>query len=243
MRAEQLADAERRPRDQRPAPRGHDPELVGAAREQGADREGERDGEPDVAEVEQRRVGHHVRVLEARRQAAAVERRHLRHERRREHDDGEGEEDGDGAEHGHDPGDEVAGAAAVQEDRGGAVAGEDEQPEQERALLAAPEGRDRVAGRQLAARVGPDVDEREVVPDEGDDEHDRRDEGAAEGRDQRVLGRLREPPLAPRCGVRARDDRVEREPEGDDERRATELRHLDAALGPTCPARTSTGTS
>ena len=114
VRAEQLADTERRPRDERPPARRDDPALVVAPCEQRAHRERERDGEADVAEVEQRRVGHHVRVLEARVEPVAVRRRRLRRERRRDDDEQEREEDGDAAEHGHDPGDEVAGGAPVQ---------------------------------------------------------------------------------------------------------------------------------
>jgi hypothetical protein len=54
VRAEELTDAERRPRDERPAAGGHNPALVGAAGEQRPHRESERHGEADVAEVEQR---------------------------------------------------------------------------------------------------------------------------------------------------------------------------------------------
>ena len=78
------------------------------------------------------------------------------------------------------------------------------------------------------------------MTDERDEEHGRRDERAAEGRDERVLGRVREPSLPRQAAYAAGDDRVERQPERDDERGATELRHQ---APPTCPARTSTGTS
>ena len=44
------------------------------------------------------------------------------------------------AEHGRHPDDEVAGAIAVDPDGEGGVAGQDQQPEEQRALLAAPEG-------------------------------------------------------------------------------------------------------
>ena len=182
MRAEELADPERRPGDKRPAAGGDDPALVGAAGEQGAHREGEGHRQADEAEIEKRRVGHHVRVLEARIEAGAVRRSDLRCERRRDHDDEEREEQRDRAEDGHDPDDEVASAPPVQQHGRGRIAGEEQQPEQERSLLPAPEGRDRVAGRQLAARVVGDVDEREVVADQGGDEDERGDEGRPEGR-------------------------------------------------------------
>ena len=114
VRAEQLADAERRPRDERPAPRRDEPALVGAAREQRADRERERHREADVAEVEQRRVREHVRVLEARRHARRRRGRGLRREGARDDDDEEREEDRDRREHRHDPHDEVARPAPVE---------------------------------------------------------------------------------------------------------------------------------
>ena len=82
--AEQLADAERRPGDERPAPGRDDPALVRAPREQRAHGERERHRQPDVAEVEHRRVGHHVRVLQARVQARPVGGRGLHRERRRD---------------------------------------------------------------------------------------------------------------------------------------------------------------
>ena len=69
---EQLPDPERRPGDQRPTPRRDDPALVGSSGEEGTHRERERHREPDVAEIEQRRVGDHVRVLEAGVQSGAV---------------------------------------------------------------------------------------------------------------------------------------------------------------------------
>ena len=69
VRAEQLADAEERPCGERPPARDDDPALVGALRQQRAHRERERDREPDVAEVEHRRVREHVRVLQARHHA------------------------------------------------------------------------------------------------------------------------------------------------------------------------------
>src|SRR5919202_795357 len=47
--------------------------------------------------------------------------------------------------------------APRRQDRGDGVAAQDEQPQQQRALLPAPERRQRVAERQLAARVLRDV--------------------------------------------------------------------------------------
>ena len=110
-------------------------------------------------------------------------------------------------------------------DRQRGQAGQDEQPEQQRALLAAPEGGDRVRASAAAARVLGDVREREVVPEERREQHDRRDDGRREGREERVLSRPGEPPLAGRGRVAAGDERVERKAEAEHERRAPELGH------------------
>ena len=69
------------------------------------------------------------------------------------------------------------------------------------------------------------VDEAEIVLDKRREQDGRADERGAEGGDDGVLGRLREP-LAPLPGGdRAGDDGVERQPEADDERCAPELGH------------------
>ena len=145
--AEELPDAEERPGGERPAPCRDDPPLVGAARKQRAHRERERDRQPDVAQVEQRRVREHVGVLQARHHAGAVRRCGRRLERARDEAEHEGEEHGDACEHGHDPGDQVA-RLPVQPDGERRVPGQDHEPEQERALLSAPERGERVAERQ-----------------------------------------------------------------------------------------------
>ena len=152
VRAEELADAEERPRCERPAAGGDDPPLVGAAGEERSHRERERDREPDVPEVEHRRVRKHVRVLEARHHPGSVGGRRLLVERARDEAEHEGEEDGDEAEDGDRPRDELA-LAAVEPDSESRVAREDDEPQQERAFLSSPERRERVAEREVVARV------------------------------------------------------------------------------------------
>ena len=71
--AEQDADRQERPREQRPAAGLHQPALADASGDEGGDGEGERHGEPDVAEVEDRRVEQHEHVvLQQRVRAGAV---------------------------------------------------------------------------------------------------------------------------------------------------------------------------
>ena len=103
--AEELADAEERPGCQRPPPREHDPELVGAAGEQRRHPERERDRQPHVPEVERRVVGDHVGVLQARVEPDSVRRRRLRRERARDGDEEQREEADHQPEDGHRPGD------------------------------------------------------------------------------------------------------------------------------------------
>ena len=172
----------------------------------------------------------HVRVLQARVQAAAVVGSHLRRERARDGDEHEGEEDHHGREHRHDPHRQVARPAPAQQDSSRAVDREQQQPEEERALLAAPEGGERVSERQLVARQLPDVDEAVVVADKGEEQHGRRDGGRDEGEEQRRLRGLGQPAAPCSRGCRAGDERVEREPERDDERGAAELRHLTCSV-------------
>ena len=222
--ADQLPDAEERPRGERPAARGDDPALVGAAGEERAHRERERNGEPDVAEVQERRVGEHVRVLEARDHPSAVHGRRLDAERARDEAEHEREEDGDQPEDRHRPGDQLP-RAAVEPHGEPRVAREHEQPEQQRAFLAAPEGRERVSQRKLVARVLPDVDEGHVAAPEGDEQDDGSDERHRESRQERVLGREREPAAPLPRSVRAGYERVGNEPKGEEKRGAPERRH------------------
>ena len=73
-RPEHDADGEEAPREQRPAAGLDEPPLADPAGDQRGDRERERHGEPDVAEVEHRRVERHQDVvLQQRVRARAVE--------------------------------------------------------------------------------------------------------------------------------------------------------------------------
>ena len=77
--AEQDADRQEAPREQRPPARLEQPALADATGDQRRHRERERHGEPDVAEIEDRRVEQHQRVvLQQRVRSGTVEAdRHL----------------------------------------------------------------------------------------------------------------------------------------------------------------------
>ena len=72
--AQRDADREEQPREQGPLPDGVDPAGVEPPGEQRRDREGERDRDADVAEVEHRRMHHHAGVLQLRIEPVAVRR-------------------------------------------------------------------------------------------------------------------------------------------------------------------------
>src|SRR3982751_4466173 len=86
------------------------------------------------------------------------------------------------------------------------------------------------------------VDEREVVPDQGREQDERRDGDGGEGGEESVRSRLVQPPASLEGRVPACEGGVEDKPEGDDERGAAELRHVRKAWS-WSPARTWTGTS
>ena len=170
--------------------------------------------EPDVAEI-QRRSGDHVRVLQARREAVAVERRRLRVERA-----------GDGDEH-----DEKNVAIPAITGTTQAVRSRSRRrliatasapypvrtsSQRSRELPALPERAQRVGNRQVAVRVRSDVPEREVVPYERRGQHCGGDEGRREAAVERVQCRRGEPTLVLAGRDRARDQRVDRQAEGDD---------------------------
>ena len=170
-------------------------------------------------------MGDHVRVLQARRQARAVDRRHLCLERARDRDEDEGEEGRDRADDRHDPRDQVTQQAAVEDDRQCAVAAEHKEPQKERAFLPAPERGQRVERREVAARVRGDVDEAEVVVHERERQHDRRDRRREEAGDQRVPCRVDEAPALLERSVGAGTGRIDGQPEADDERGPPEVGH------------------
>ena len=64
--AERDADRQEAPGDGRPRARPTCPRCVEPAADQCGNRERERDGEPDVAHVEHRRVNHHAGILQER---------------------------------------------------------------------------------------------------------------------------------------------------------------------------------
>ena len=63
LRAQDDADGEEKPGEQRPSPRGVDPVIIPASGGQCADHHGERNREAGIAEEQQRRMGDHRGIL------------------------------------------------------------------------------------------------------------------------------------------------------------------------------------
>jgi hypothetical protein len=123
----------------------------------------------------------------------------------------------------------MAGVSARRAARHGArprrEAAEDEQPEQQRALLARPERRDQVRLRHLARGVLGDALEAEVVAHDRRHEHARGDGDADEAAGQRAAGARHKARIAHARAHERRDRRVDRCEQGEQQRAAVEQLH------------------
>ena len=188
--AEGDADGEEDPGRGRPRPRPARPGGVEVAADQRRDGERERDREADVAHVEHRRMDHHARILQQRIEVAAF--------------GAAGNRRSNGFEvasrNSRKPNESSPITARMRADHlVGQVAAEGgdrerperqhQQPEQDRAFVAAPDGGDAVVQRQRAVRVGGDVEHREVVVDEAERQAD---EGERDQREQQARRRPRQ---------------------------------------------------
>ena len=130
--AEQDADRQEGPREQRPAAGLHQPALADAPGDQRGDGERERHREPDVAEVQDRRVEQHEDVVLQQRVGARVRRAAgttADVERIGRAEAEQGEERHDDEHHDERPADErVVGAAPEAPPDGGREPGEDRRP-------------------------------------------------------------------------------------------------------------------
>ena len=128
--------------------------------------------------------------------------------------------------------------------------GEQEQPEQERALLAGPEARDAVEDREARVGVLGDVGEAEVLLEEGGQEDGARDHGAEEEGVDGVVAVADQVPALPAHAEGEEEHPGEGEDERKDEGQAAEIDHAGALTAPrrvpsaSSPGpRTWTGTS
>ena len=244
--AQQDADPQEQPGDQREAAGGADPARVEAAGDQRADRERERDREEDVARVEHRRVDRHRRVAKQRRQPDALRRHRVKAgERVGAEQHQAGEEDAQPHQHRGRPGGDLAVLVAGREqDRRGGQR-EHPGPQQQRALLARPHRGQLVEVRRRGRGVVGDHLQRQVGAREGGLDHDHADRQQDGERIHGPSRRVGEPALAP-VPASAAITPVAGDQEGEHQARGAERDHwLMITCSGSCLAssRTSTGTS
>ena len=196
-RAEDDADGEEAPREQRPASRFDQPAFPEPTRHQGGDSECEGNREADIAEVEHRRVERHQRmVLQQRIRPGTVGGD-------RAVDDSEGiggprhqgeEEAGDDEYRQRRPPDERVGRPLAEVvNHHGEIAGEDDRPEQDRPLQRRPHAGDGEEQRRLATAVLGDILQREVVTQQCRLHGDHAEHGAGQDHPRVLAARLEQP--------------------------------------------------
>src|SRR5262249_38534745 len=148
--------------------------------DQGAEREGEWNGESNVSEIEHGRMDDHLGILQERIESAAVGTKWA-------FDEAEGirgetyqrEKENLDASQNHRRVGEKAGISFVPETKDECVSGEQERPEEQRAFLSGPQGCEFVWTGKGAVAVVKDVSVGEVVAERGDDQdHGSQDNGA-----------------------------------------------------------------
>src|SRR5262249_35208951 len=156
--ADEQAQGEEVPGDDRPAPRDGDPLLAGTAHQEGGHGEGVGHGEAREAQIERHGVRDHPRILEERVEAAPVRRDGLEAlEGRSGHRHDEQEEGEDAQHHREDPGVELGLATPVLDDHDEGVDGQHPRPEDDRALEGAPQRGYAVVEGRAPIRIEGDV--------------------------------------------------------------------------------------
>ena len=137
--AERDAEREEHPGGRRPRTHPAGPGGVKTTGDERGDREGERHGEAHVAQIEERRMEDHARVLQQRIEVRALGgRREEAQERVGGEQHEEEEAHADEAEHARHAGDHLGGQAAGAEGDRGAPPSERHRPEEDRAFVRAP---------------------------------------------------------------------------------------------------------
>ena len=237
--AEKDAHGEEHPGDHRPAAGDVDPLFARVAHHQRTESEREGDGEPDIAEVEHRRMNHHLRVLKQGTEAEAVQglRAGLDRERRRgEVQDGQKEDLNSGEDCGREGGE--ADIDAMADAQNESISREQERPEEQRPFLARPDCGELVRPPEGAVGVVQDVGDGVVAGVRGPDQGKSGAGGCDKAADARAAGRFaeltgdigrcaREPFRTRRPPEResAYNQRVHAEHEREEQGEAAKLRH------------------
>ena len=162
--AQANAQRQERPGNRGPGTRPARPGCVQIAPQQRSDRKCESHGETDVAHVQHRWMGDHAEILQQRVQIAPLFRgRDQPLERARRQQDEQQESDADQTHHAQDPRHHRLRQMAAEHADGEHPEAQDQQPQQHRPFMAAPERGDLVAQRQRARRIGRHVYDRKVV--------------------------------------------------------------------------------
>ncbi len=165
-RAERDATGEKGPGGERPGSHPAPPGGIDPSLDEGSHREGEGNGEADIARIEDGRMEGEARILEQRVHAAPFHGRGPETLERIAHREREEEEADRGRpQHRDHPGPQQGGKASAEEPDRRAANGEDEAPEQDRALVIAPHAGDLVEERLGALTVLGDVEDREIGDD------------------------------------------------------------------------------
>ena len=192
VRAEKNAAGEESPGDHGPAAGDVNPFFAGILHDQRAQREGEGDGESDVAEIEHGRMDDHLGILQKRIEAAAVgaQRAFQQAERVRGEVHQRQKENLHAGENDRRVGEEARiGLVAQAQDE--AVSGEQQRPEEQRAFLAGPQRSELVRSGKIAVAVMKDVGDGEIVAEGGDDQRNGGEHDRIQTRRHRRGGRFR----------------------------------------------------
>ena len=190
--AQEYARGQAHPREDRPPLGDLDPFLAQSAGEQRRHGKGKGNRKPDVAHVQHRRVHDHGRVLEQRVQVLAVRRRGDQPVKgAREKKNQEQEPQNNEAFHADEVRHDGRLSPPMEPHGNRAERGQNEDPQQQGAFMAAPDGRDGVKQGELRIRSGGDVVDGKVAREERIDqrghahgqEHENEGQGHASGAD------------------------------------------------------------
>ena len=204
-----------------------EPGGVEPARDQRAECEGERDRGQRVSRIQHRRVDHHARVPQQRRQPVSLDRRRIEQlERVREHEHQRHEEAPEAEQHSRRVRSDLAQPLPGRDQRQAGPTRQKPHPQQQRTLLRRPQRRQLVEGRRGGARMARDEPEREVGAQEGRLEDDHGDRQGPEERVHRAASYRHPLRSSGACAVQRARDADQRARQREDETSASERQHL-----------------
>ena len=163
VRTHRDAEREEDPRHQRPRPHPARPGRIDAAFDQRGHRKGERDREPDIAEIEHRRMHREANVLQHRVEVAALDRRARDAQKRIRGDEDEQIEcSRDPALHRQHMRTQRQRQIVAESGDQAAEQRQDKHPEQHRSFVIAPHAGDLVEQRLHRVRILEHVDDGEI---------------------------------------------------------------------------------